>query len=169
MTKQWILAKEQLPKETCEVIIKVDGVERVTVALFDNRSNTFFTTNRSPEDWWRHGPSAISTLIKERVTHWMPLPAFPHGSLEGFNIKLLEWQNEENDTYVAFGHFGTFEVYETGGEDGLKPFMGSLNDNNDYDGYEPMDFDTVEKAKAYCEFMHIKMIQAALEFVEVQA
>ncbi len=85
-----------------------------------------------------------------------------------FTITPLEWQDEENDTHVAFGHFGTFEVYETGEEDGLKPFMGSLNDANDYDGYDPMDFDTVEEAKAHCQALHEKQVMAALEFVEVQ-
>jgi hypothetical protein len=79
-------------------------------------------------------------------------------------IKPLEWIEE--DTFVAFGSFGTFEVYETGGEEGLKPWMGSLNDSNYYDGFGSMDFDTVEEAKAYCNSLHEKQIRGALKFVE---
>ena len=79
-------------------------------------------------------------------------------------IKPLEWIEE--DSFVAFGSFGTFEVYETGGEEGLKPWMGSLNDSNDYDGFGSMDFDTVEDAKAYCNTLHEKQIRGALKFVE---
>lgn len=78
-------------------------------------------------------------------------------------IKPLEWQDEENDTHVAFGHFGTFEVMEIDGR-----YEGSLNDANDYDGYESMDFDTVEEAKAHCQMLHEKQVMAALEFVAVQ-
>ena len=82
-------------------------------------------------------------------------------------IKPLEWQCGYAGS-EASGHFGTFEAYETGGEDDLKPWMGSLNDANDYDGYEPMDFDTVDEAKAHCQALHEKQVMAALEFVEVQ-
>lgn len=84
-------------------------------------------------------------------------------------IKPLEWEEESSrDSFVAFGSFGAFEVYETGEEDGLKPWMGSLNDSNDYAGFESMDFDTPKEAMAYCNTLHEKQIREALKFVEEQ-
>jgi len=76
-------------------------------------------------------------------------------------IKPLEWIEE--DTFVAFGCFGTFEVMESVDEQGS--WTGSLNDNNGYDGYEEQDFPTAEEAKVYCEKLHEKQIRAALKFV----
>ena len=78
-------------------------------------------------------------------------------------IKPLEWIEE--DTFVAFGCFGTFEVMESMLTKDSSTWTGSLNDNNGYDGYEEMDFPTVEEAKAYCEKLHEKQIRAALKFV----
>ena len=80
-------------------------------------------------------------------------------------IKPLEW-TEENGGFNAYGSFGIYEVMETGDE--MLPWTGSLNDANDYDGYEPMDFDTPEEAKAHCQALHEKQVMAALEFVVVQ-
>lgn len=80
-------------------------------------------------------------------------------------IKPLEWIEE--DTFVASGSFGTFEVMESGDDQGS--WTGSLNDSNGYDGFEEMDFPSVEEAKAYCEEMHKKMITNALKFVEWEA
>ena len=77
-------------------------------------------------------------------------------------IKPLEWIEE--DTFVAFGSFGTFEVMES--LDPEKPWTGSLNDANQYDGFEEQNFATVEEAKAYCNTLHEKQIREALKFVE---
>lgn len=78
-------------------------------------------------------------------------------------IKPLEWIEEGDEGFIAFGCFGTFEVFGNGYD--LLPWTGSLNDANGYDGFEPLDCATLEEAKAYCNELHEKQIRAALEFV----
>ena len=78
-------------------------------------------------------------------------------------IKPLEWIEEGDEGFIAYGCFGTFEVFGTGYD--LLPWTGSLNDANGYDGFEPLDCATLEEAKAYCNELHEKQIREALEFV----
>ena len=164
MGKQWISSKEHLPEESCEVIVKVKNVDRVTLAFFDKRHQAFVTTDRQCEFWVDEGTGGVTAYSKGEVTHWMALPDFPQSTATVFKVKPLQWE-EENDGFVAFGSFGTFEVFESGEE---LPWTGSLNDTNSYDGYESKDCSTVDKAKTHCQTLHEKMIWEALEFVEVQ-
>lgn len=78
-------------------------------------------------------------------------------------IKPLEWIEEGDEGFIAFGCFGTFEVMESVDDQG--PWTGSLNDANGYDGFEEKDCATLEEAKAHCQELHEKMIREALEFV----
>ena len=74
-------------------------------------------------------------------------------------IKPLEWIEEGDEGFIAFGCFGTFEVMRSGNL--ILPWTGSLNDNNGYDGYEEKDCATLEEAKAYCNELHEKQIREA--------
>jgi len=78
-------------------------------------------------------------------------------------IKSLEWREEGNEGFIAFGCFGTFEVMRS--VNIIPLWTGSLNDANGYDGYEEMGFFTVDEAKAHCNKLHEKQIREALEFV----
>ncbi|HKM08834.1 MAG TPA: DUF551 domain-containing protein [Sphaerochaeta sp.] len=194
MKKQWISVEDALPKESMEVIVhtKIKGKECVSHAYFTDVRKLFIATDTLPRYWMKFGAGEITAYNEDAVTHWMPLPSFNQSDVENidpyvhdleqeiellediiekkqqnpkFKIKPLEWIEE--DTFVAFGSFGTFEVMESG--DDQDSWTGSLNDANGYDGYEEMDFPTVEQAKAYCHELHEKQIRAALKFVEVDA
>lgn len=78
-------------------------------------------------------------------------------------IKQLQWVDEENDALFAPGFFGCFQVVPS--ECG-KGFTASINDANGYDGFEDMDFPTIEEAKAYCQSLLEKQINKALIFIE---
>ncbi len=166
MKKQWISVKDALPKESMEVIVHIDFEESVYDghAFFSKEHQMFATVDRRPEFWWNDGPGIATAYDDDVVTHWMPLPSFSQEE-PGIKIKPLEWVDEPPEGFIAFGSFGTFEVMRSGNR--LLPWMGSLNDSNGYDGYEEMNFPTVEEAKAYCQELHEKMIREALEFVEV--
>ncbi len=78
-------------------------------------------------------------------------------------IKQLEWIEDARGDFEASGFWGIFQVvqeYEGG------PYTASLNDSNNYEGYEEEDFPTVEEGKAYCQSLLEKQVQAALRFVD---
>lgn len=167
MKKQWISVKEALPKESMEVIVHVEFMDMkyVSTVYFNKESQRFMVVDKDPKFWKIDNEKIKITYYGENiVTHWMPLPSF---NLEepSTNIKPLEWQEEGDEGFIAFGCFGTFEVFGTGYD--LLPWTGSLNDANGYDGFEPLDCATLEEAKAHCQELHEKMIREALEFVEV--
>ncbi len=192
MIKQWISTKDRLPEESGEVVVKVEDVGNSTVAFYSIGRKQFIVTDKRPEFWLEHGTGGATAYKDDAVTHWMPLPSFNQSDVEirdpyvhdleqeiellecvikkyqqksKFMIKPLEW-TEENGGFNAYGSFGIYQIMETG--DKILPWTGSLNDANGYDGYEPMDFATVEQAAAHCQALHEKQIMAALEFVEVQ-
>ncbi len=75
-------------------------------------------------------------------------------------IKQLEWTENRGD-FEAFGFFGCFQVVEIDGR-----WEGALNDANEYDSFEPHDFETADEAKAYCQSLLEKQIQGAFRFVD---
>lgn len=162
MIKQWISTKNRLPDRPGEVVVKVKGVGNSTVAFFSTGRKQFITTDKAPEYWMEYGTGGATAYKDDAVTHWMPLPDFPQKSQEGFTIKPLKWKRD-NGNIVAHGSFGTFEIEDTG-----VSWEGSLNDSNDYDGYESKNCKTFKEAKAHCQTLHEKQIMAALEFVEVE-
>ena len=167
MKKQWISVKDALPEESMEVIVHVEfmDMQYVSTVYFNKEIQRFMVVDKDPKFWKIDNEKIKITCYGENiVTHWMPLPSF---SLEepAINIKPLDWQEEGDEGFIAFGCFGTFEVMESGDDQGS--WTGSLNDANGYDGFDEMDFQTVDEAKAYCQELHEKMIREALEFVEV--
>jgi len=76
-------------------------------------------------------------------------------------IKQLEWIEDGQGDFTASGFFGTFQVVEIDGR-----YEGSLNDSNDYDGFETEDFATVNEAKGYCQTLLEKQVNDALSFVD---
>lgn len=78
-------------------------------------------------------------------------------------IKQLEWEQNGNGDWEAFGFFGCFQV--VGSESG-EGFSASLNDSNDYDGFDSQDFASVDEAKAYCQSLLEKQVEGALRFVD---
>ncbi len=169
MKKQWISVEDALPKESCEVIVVVrEGLDpqKVVTAFFIQKEQAFISIERNPRFAWKHAMGDMTLYPLPAIDYWMPLPSF---NLEepSTNIKPLEWQEEGDEGFIAFGCFGTFEVFGTGYD--LLPWTGSLNDANGYDGFEPLDCATLEEAKAHCQELHEKMIREALEFVEEEA
>lgn len=79
-------------------------------------------------------------------------------------IKKLVWDKCGDGFYEAPGFWGYFQVEATGYED--DGFTASLNDMNDYDGFESEDFATIKDAKEYCQYLLEKQVRMALEFVE---
>lgn len=79
-------------------------------------------------------------------------------------IKQLEWEQEDG-IEVAYGFFGCFEVWPNDDEEGT--FSASLNDSNNYDGFEEKDdCASLEEAKVYCQSLLEKQVNGALKFVE---
>lgn len=79
-------------------------------------------------------------------------------------IKQLEWKQEDG-IEVAYGFFGCFEVWPNDDEEGT--FSASLNDSNNYDGFEEKDdCASLEEAKTYCQSLFEKQVNGALKFVE---
>lgn len=77
-------------------------------------------------------------------------------------IKELQWEQDHSGDWTAYGFFGAFTVEEIDGW-----WEGSLNDSNDYDGFESSDFPTAEEAKAYCQQMFENQVRGALAFVDL--
>jgi len=78
-------------------------------------------------------------------------------------IKQLEWEEDSYGDFEASGFWGIFQVVHSESGEG---FTASLNDYNNYEGYEEEDFPTAEEGKAYCQTLLEKQVQAALGFVD---
>lgn len=78
-------------------------------------------------------------------------------------IKQLEWEEDSYGDFEASGFWGIFQVVHAESGEG---FTASLNDYNNYEGYEEEDFPTAEEGKAYCQSLLEKQVQAALRFVD---
>ena len=76
-------------------------------------------------------------------------------------FKQLEWIEDGMGDFSADGFFGTFCVEKIDGW-----WEGFLSDSNDYDGFEPADFPTVEQAKAYCQSLFEKQAAGAIQFID---
>lgn len=76
-------------------------------------------------------------------------------------FKQLEWTQDKQGDWMAYGFFGAFYVEDTG-----EQFEGSLADSNDYDDYEPGFFPTAEQAKAYCQSLFEKQVAGAIQFID---
>jgi len=169
MKMKWISVKDALPEESMEVIVHVEFMDMkyVSTVYFNKEIQRFMVVDKDPKFWKIDNEKIKITYYGENiVTHWMPLPSF---NLKEPSTKIvpLEWQEEGDEGFIAFGSFGTFEVMKSGNR--LLPWLGSLNDANGYDGYEEMEVPTIEEARSYCNELHEKMIREALEFVEVDA
>jgi len=77
--------------------------------------------------------------------------------------KQLEWEQNGSGDWEAFGFFGCFQVVESESGEG---FTASLNDSNDYDGFDSQDFASVDEAKAYCQSLLEKQVEGALKFLD---
>lgn len=78
-------------------------------------------------------------------------------------IKQLEWEEDSYGDFVASGFWGMFQVVHAESGEG---FTASLNDYNNYEGYEEEDFTTADEGKAYCQSLLEKQVKAAMRFVE---
>lgn len=79
------------------------------------------------------------------------------------HAKQLEWEEDSYGDFEASGFWGIFQVVHAESGEG---FTASLNDYNNYEGYEEEDFHTAEEGKAYCQTLLEKQVQAALGFVD---
>jgi hypothetical protein len=79
------------------------------------------------------------------------------------HAKQLEWEEDSYGDFEASGFWGIFQVVHAESGEG---FTASLNDYNNYEGYEEEDFPTAEEGKAYCQSLLEKQVQAALGFVD---
>ena len=77
--------------------------------------------------------------------------------------KQLQWEQNGNGDWEAFGFFECFQVVESESGEG---FTASLNDSNDYDGFDSQDFASVDEAKAYCQSLLEKQVEGALKFLD---
>lgn len=77
--------------------------------------------------------------------------------------KRLEWKEDSYGDFEASGFWGIFQVVHAESGEG---FTASLNDYNNYEGYEEEDFPTAGEGKAYCQTLLEKQVQAALGFVD---
>ena len=102
----------------------------------------------------------IKITIMGKICHPLDAPTLLQPGRAFHQDRLpLEWQEEGDEGFIAFGSFGTFEVMKSGNR--LLPWLGSLNDANGYDGYEEMEVPTIEEARSYCNELHEKMIREA--------
>ncbi len=74
MEQEWISVKDKLPP--------INGVSAL-VLVWDSARKTYFTAHRYPDSHrskqyhWRVYDVDGSSMVKDEITHWMPLPKPP--------------------------------------------------------------------------------------------
>ena len=70
----WRDVSEELPEESCEVIIQVKDVGKPTTAYFDATRKLFLTPDRRPEFWVSDGFGGLTSYAKNSVVKWLQIP-----------------------------------------------------------------------------------------------